>query len=213
MASCKIKPFKCLYCKNWEQPKKEQSISEKCTPCKQVSKKCKKGSGLYYQIALKQKEGGVYLSGDELAETTLSSNKECIVFDYHNVTDLFTPEEFVQLVKPFIDNYKIFILSYVGSTSKTRIEADEDIRKIMISLPKLQGFLCFRRGDTSQPGNKGGFIKSLKSKNTTFFDDSEDHISAGKDALASSFLVPVDKGNDESKDFIRDNLNNFHLKN
>ena len=123
-----------------------------CRLCKQVSKKCGKGSGQYYRIADGAKDAGTYLSGDELADVGAAVGRKALVFDFHNVVDRFTPEEFAEMIKPFADNHALFVLSYVGSTTRTRVEADADIRARMVLVPGLQGYLCFRRSDKVEQG-------------------------------------------------------------
>ena len=165
-----------------------------CRLCKQVSKKCKKGSGQYYRIADGAADAGTYLSGDELADAGAAVGRKALVFDYHNVVDRFTPEEFAELTKPFVASHALFVLSYVGSTTWTRVEADADIRARMVLVPGLQGYLCFRRSKTVEPGNKGGFIRALGAANVWFFDDSPDHVESGKAAGADCLLVSKEDG-------------------
>jgi len=184
--------LKCEFCKSGENVQ-EQERWTVCQNCKQVSKKCRKGSGLYYQIAdpvAGVGAAGVYVTGDQLPDVAKSMGRRALVFDFHNVADRFRPEEFADLVAPFVGSYSLYVLSYVGSTTPTRVEADADIRAMMALVPELRGWLCFRRSEAVEPGNKGGFIRALGATSVCFFDDSEDHVKSGKAAGADSVLVP-----------------------
>lgn len=55
-------------------------------------------------------------------------------------------------MKPFADSHALFVLSYVGSTTRTRVEADADIRARIVLVPGLQGYLCFRQSDKVEQG-------------------------------------------------------------
>lgn len=163
-----------------------------CQNCKQVSKKCKKGSGVYYRIADPRTgvgAAGVYVTGDQLPDVAKSVGRDAIVFDFHNVADRFAPDEFAKLVAPFVKTHTLHVLSYVGSTTPTRVEADADIQARMALVPELHGWLCFRRSEVVEAGNKGGFIRALGASSVCFFDDSEDHVASGKAAGADSVLV------------------------
>lgn len=164
-----------------------------CRNCKQVSKKCCKGSGLYYRIAdPRAGEGvaGTYVTGDDLAGVAKSLERPAIVFDFHNVADWFRPKDFAELVAPFVGTHSLHVLSYVGSTTPMRVGADADIQARMALVPELQGWLCFRRSEVAEAGNKGGFIRALGAMSVCFFDDSEDHVASGAAAGADSVRVP-----------------------
>jgi len=187
--------LKCEFCKSGENVQ-ELARWTVCQPCKQVSKKCRKGSGLYYQIADPTAgvgAAGVYVTGDQLPDVAKSRGRDALVFDLHNVADRFKPNlnEFAELVAPFVGSYSLHVLSFVGSTTPTRVEADADIQAMMALVPELQGWLCFRRSEAVEPGNKGGFIRALGATSVCFFDDSEDHVESGKAAGADSVLVPL----------------------
>lgn len=53
-----------------------------CQLCKQVSKKCGKGSGQYYRIADDAKDTGTHMSGDELADVGAAVGRKALVFDF-----------------------------------------------------------------------------------------------------------------------------------
>lgn len=182
----------CEFCKNGVDVEELKRCTV-CRNCKQVSKKCRKGSGLYYQIANPRAEEGVagaYVTGDELAGVAKSLGRPAIVFDFHNVADWFRPEEFAELVAPLVGSHSLHVLSYVGSTTPTRVGVDADIKARMALVPELQGWLCFHRSEVVEPGNKGGFIQALGATSVCFFDDSQDHVESGKAAGADSVLVP-----------------------
>lgn len=183
----------CEFCKSKEYVEELERWTV-CRSCKQVSKKCRKGSGLYYRIAdpgAGEGVAGVYVTGDDLSDLAKSVGRPALVFDLHNVVDRFTPEEFAELVAPFVKSHSLHVLSYVGSTTSTRVDADADIQARMALVPELQGWLCFRRSESVEPGNKGGFIRALGASSVCFFDDSSDHVASGLAAGADSVLVPT----------------------
>jgi len=182
----------CEFCKSKENVEELKQWTV-CRSCKQVSKKCKKGSGLYYRIAdpgAGEGAAGVYVTGDDVPGVAKSVGRPALVFDYHNVADWFGPEEFAELVAPFVRSHSLHVLSYVGSTTPTRVGADADIQARMAVVPELQGWLCFRRSEAAEAGNKGGFIRALGATSVCFFDDSSDHVASGRAAGADSVQVP-----------------------
>lgn len=193
MSAAPAAALTCEFCKSKENVEELERWTA-CRSCKQVSKKCRKGSGLYYQIADPTAgvgAAGVYVTGDQLPDVAKSVGRPALVFDFHNVTDRFTPEKFAELVAPFVKSHSLHVLSYVGSTTSTRVGADADIQARMALVPELQGWLCFRRSEAVEPGNKGGFIRALGASGVCFFDDSSDHVASGLAAGADSVLVPT----------------------
>lgn len=152
-----------------------------CHTCRSVSKKCKKASGLYYDVAL-----GTYVEGDAIRHP----DGKAMVFDLHNVADVFELTEFAELVRPLFDHYVwIGLLSFVGSTTPIRTEADKDIKQRMALIPGLHGYLCFRRNEHALPGTKGGFIQSLDAQHVVFFDDGADHVASAIEAGAVAHFI------------------------
>lgn len=168
----------CRFCPS----RKDVNEKEICVHCRRVSKACKKGTGIYYNVKTK-----TYVQGDELNEPN-----PCIIFDLHGVADLFTLQEFIQLVQPL--QSKVYLLSYVGSTTNTRLGACQWMEDLIKLAPHVNAFLCFARKDSPAPGNKGGFIQSLGSPDVTFLDDGKDHIEAAKN-VSKAHLVPSDGKN------------------
>ena len=153
-----------------------------CRTCTQLSKKCSKGEGLYYHVLNRQ-----YVAGDQ---PDLSVGK-LLVLDLHNVTDQVPPAELdAVLAETKVD--KVVVLSFVGTTTDTRVEADTQIREIVAAIKSkpIDGYLCFKRGDHVRPGNKGGFIAASGASQVYFLDDSSDHIAAGTAAGAMCTQIP-----------------------
>lgn len=161
-----------------------KTVNEKgiCDQCRRLSKTCRKGTGIFYNVKTKS-----YVDGDSLIESS-----PCIIFDLHGVADLFTVDEFSNLIKPIL-NRKVYILSYVGSTTNTRLEACEWLEKLLQISPNVKPYLCFYRKNVMATGNKGGFISMLSCPNVIFLDDSEDHFMSAA-SLSTAYLVPEEGG-------------------
>jgi hypothetical protein len=159
-----------------------------CKACRQVSKRCKKETGLYYNVESKN-----YVHGDTLRPRNVPEGR-AVVFDLHNVADQFDPEDFVKLIRPLVDKYEwVAVLSFVGSTTKTRLDADAQIKKMMYLLPEIKGYLCFARKEAADAGTKGGFIRALNVAECWFYDDSSDHIASATAAGAHATLIHMDR--------------------
>jgi hypothetical protein len=149
----------CTFCKTSEgEPWKEFIV---CNTCKKVSKKASKGEGVYFDVF-----NSKYITGDDIPGFS-----DVTILDLHGVADLLTPEE--------MPEGNIIILSYVGSTTNTRITAHDDImsRKDTIK----GGYLCFKKGPTLHTGNKGHFIMKMCNNGgncTLFVDDSEENCAS-----------------------------------
>lgn len=99
------------------------------------------------------------------------------------------------MVRPLMDKCQwVGVLSYVGSTTSTRIGADRDIYELQRLVPGLHGYLCFRRDERASPGSKGGFIQSLGMEEVHFYDDGKDHVDSGTAAGANAVLVSKNRG-------------------
>ena len=160
-------------CKQWEA----------CHACRSVSKKCKKGSGLYYNVVSHEYESEISM---------VSGN--AVVFDLHNVVDRFEPKEFVDQIASayLLANYTVYVLSYVGSTTGTRLGAQEFMEEIRQHCEDISCYLCFRRDEKATPGSKGGFIAQLNAESVVFFDDGEDHVKSATAAGAKATLINKD---------------------
>jgi hypothetical protein len=150
-----------------------------------MSKKCKLEEGTYYSV-----NDGVYVSGSELNIASTGSKR--VVLDLHGVTDLFTTNEFIGLMSKKPDDCNVTILSYVGTTTSTRIAAHHQILELAEGTG-VKGYLCFARSDEPKPGNKGGFVGAMCNvSDITFADDSEDHVEAVSKTGANA--VHIDPG-------------------
>lgn len=164
---------KVVPCKQWEA----------CHACRGVSKKCKKGSGVYYNV----------VSHEYQSEVPMVSGNAA-VFDLHNVVDRYEPKEFVDRIasKYLVANYTVYVLSYVGSTTNTRLEAQEYMEEIQQHCEHINCYLCFHRDDKATPGSKGGFITQLNAESVVFFDDGDDHVRSAEAAGAKAILIDKD---------------------
>jgi hypothetical protein len=181
--------MKCDFCP-CDEKVNDNGRFKACHQCRSVSKKCKKNTGTYYNV-----KSCHYDHGDTIRPRTEGDKDgRAVVFDLHNVADAFTIPEFVNLVSPLIDQYEwVGILSFVGSTTQTRKDADGYIKLLMARCPKLKGYLCFRRNETAFPGTKGGFITCLNAAEVHFFDDGEDHIVSAEAAGVTATLISRDE--------------------
>lgn len=149
-----------------------------CWQCRSVSKKSKK-EPLFYNI----------LEGKYVDAPTPRAPR-ALVLDLHNVCDRFEPKEMAELAAPLAaKGWHVLVLSYVGSTTNTRLGAQDYAAEMHQHLPALDAYLCFQRGEGVLPSNKGGFIAALGAAETQFLDDGEDHIASGKAAGAVAHLV------------------------
>lgn len=165
----------CSFCRISEGvPWKEFSL---CNTCKKLSKKISKSEGIYYDV-LNTK----YITGDEIPGFSNAT-----ILDLHGVADLLTPEE--------LPKGNIIILSYVGTTTQTRITAHNDI---MLFKDTIEGgYLCFRKEPTLHTGNKGHFIMKMCNNGGScklFVDDSEDNCSSVLHAEEVLFLDHEEAG-------------------
>ena len=183
----------------------------KCTKCAQVSKKCRKGDGIYYSI-----DDACYLTGTELAAHFADKTKPAVdasgteveakaparqvLLDCHGVLDLFEPDEFKEILSSLPAGTKVAVLSFVGSTTGTRVSAHQQILKYGVP-----GYLCFARSDTPSPGSKGGFVQSTGVK-LSFADDSTDHVASVKATGSVALHVSSGMALHQRKKAIRDFL-------
>lgn len=173
----------CSFCSSTDRVHVKENYNA-CYSCRSVSKKCKKNTGLYFDI-----KTNTYIEGSELGGV----GGRAVIFDLHNVADSMTPNQFCKLVTPLTETFFVCILSYVGSTTETRKDATRYINELMMLVPKLKGYLCFRRDDRASPGSKGGFISCLSSSEVHFFDDSYDHVQSARAAKAKVVQIEVNQ--------------------
>lgn len=161
-----------------------------CRDCRMVQKLASKNCGVYYDA-----KHGKYVSGDNIHERYHGQESDVqssfLVLDLHNVVDLLTPNELADATAPLRQFNNIIILSFVGTTTETRIQAQKDMVLYRELIPDLDTYLCFKRGDAPAPGNKGHFIAMMQPASSIhFLDDHEDHIKAGLAAGATVHHVP-----------------------
>jgi hypothetical protein len=119
----------------------------------------------------------------------VSATNNLLFMDFHNVVDLFKPEEYNKEVA-FKSNP--CIISYVGLKSETRISAAKDIKKYNAD----HRFLCFVKDSNPKFGTKGGLAAVLNKLpgfkgNLMLVDDDRRKNGAGFEASGNKFkLVP-----------------------
>jgi hypothetical protein len=119
----------------------------------------------------------------------VSASNNLLFMDFHNVVDLFTPDEYNNAVA-FKSNP--CIISYVGLKSETRISAAKDIKKYNADYR----FLCFVKDSKPKFGTKGGLAAVLNDLpgfegNLMLVDDDRRKNGAGFEASGNKFtLVP-----------------------
>ena len=165
-----------------------------CRVCLKVQKQLKHDSGIYFDVLAR-----AYRTGDEVRAQFPTLNCRKLVLDLHGVTDLLSVPDFAQLTSSAlaagVDH--VVLLSYVGTTTQTRIEAqaamEQYVREVTAGNQLLvSAFVCFHRGGTVEPSNKGHFVQMLHAPSVLFFDDSTDHVSAAQSAGADAHLVTTE---------------------
>lgn len=150
----------------------------RCEKCRTLSKECRKGTGLFFNV-----QDHTLHSGDHLS-LPLSPGR-VLVLDLHGVVDLLPPEQLRAAVK-----VPAIILSFVGSTTDRRIEAHQYIKSVL-GENIHDGWMCFHKRNTALPGTKGGFMKCLTAQGFTpvLFDDSLDNCQSAADAGCEFRLI------------------------
>ena len=169
----------------------------RCSTCKRLSKDARKGTGLYFLV-----DELSYTPGRTLAKyiSSLPSSK-ALVIDLEKTLNLLSPSEFADYTTKLQERgWTIVILSYVGTTTATRVAAHQEILGYTADFRVL----CFRRGDMLNPGNKGYLLGLLRNFFTEliFLDDSEDHVTSG-------LLAKADARQIQSKESLEEQLSNL----
>jgi hypothetical protein len=124
-----------------------------------------------------------------------------MVCDLHNVTDLFSYEEFNNITKNF--NVPVIVLSFIPIKSETR----KRTQPIINEYNSYKTFMCFSKAYTPAPGTKGRFIQNIFSnsniKNVFLLDDNNMNCVSGKKAGGTSILIPNTRKSDKSKEEIK----------
>ena len=112
-----------------------------------------------------------------------------MVCDLHKVTDLFTYDEFNDIVENF--DVPVVILSYIVKKSMTRYHT----QPIINNYKSFKSFMCFEKRYTPFPGTKGKFISNILSntniKNVFLLDDSDKNCISARKAGGKSILIPT----------------------
>jgi hypothetical protein len=182
----------CVFCKSEDDVQgvlPELSDSEEpaalnmCAGCRGVSGRCREEplfwdcGGMTYVDAPPQPDGST-----------------AVVLDLHNVVDTFLDggdyeAEIVGLINALDKVTSVYLLSYVGAGTSTRLRADEMIRGLMAKCPKLRGYLSFVRSGKAGPSTKGGFIALLGKCRVVFLDDSKSHLKSAAAVGAECYKI------------------------
>ena len=151
----------------------------RCETCRTMCNKCHTDSGIYFNV-----DSSCYVTGEELHDVIKADGKKVVIFDFHKVLDTIDPEIYNGLYAKRTSTDTIYvILSYVGSTTKTRIGAQEDMIKYKANFH----FTCFRKKMTAELGTKGHLMKMLDTEDATLLDDNHKNcacaINAGHKAI------------------------------
>ena len=178
----------CQFCGSQTDVQQKSKFAA-CRVCLKVQKRLKHDSGVYFDVLAR-----AYRTGDEVRAQFATPTCRRLVLDLHGVTDLLSMPDFAQLTDSAlaagVDH--VVLLSYVGTTTQTRIEAQTAMEQYVREVghqPLVSAFVCFHRGDTVEPSNKGHFVQMLHAPSVLFFDDSTDHVSAAQNAGADAHHV------------------------
>jgi hypothetical protein len=117
------------------------------------------------------------------AEEFIKGRPAVIRIDLHNVLDLI--DDHTKSVVS--DSSKMVGCSYVGTTTRTRVDAHEDFKRRILSGQLGWGVLVFKRGKHGkpdahtfqEPGSKAWFNRHLPfDEHAIFLDDSNDHVNS-----------------------------------
>ena len=133
-----------------------------------------------------------------------------MVCDLHNVTDLFTYEEFNNITKRF--NVPVIVLSFIPIKSETR----RDTQPIINNYNSYKTFMCFSKAYTPVAGTKGRFIQNILSniniKNVFLLDDNHMNCISSKKGGGLSLLIPTTKYSDKSTEEIKSIIEDYMRK-
>ena len=133
-----------------------------------------------------------------------------MVCDLHNVTDLFTYEEFNNITKNF--NIPVIVLSFIPLKSETR----KNTQPIINNYNSYKTFMCFSKAYTPAPGTKGRFIQNILSntniKNVFLLDDNHMNCVSSKKGGGLSLLIPTTRGSDKSIEEIKRIIEDYMRK-
>lgn len=137
-----------------------------CQRCKRLGKEKSKADSVFFDV-----DNCKYVNAQELH----FASAPWLVVDLHKTADLLTVQEFNNAVKG--RNVKLLMLSYVGTTTQTRLHAQEQLR----SMDADRRFLCFRKDDQRLVGTKGHFMEAAGfAPGTVLLDDGMVNINAVK---------------------------------
>lgn len=133
-----------------------------------------------------------------------------MVCDLHNVTDLFSYEEFNNITKDF--NVPVIVLSFIPLKSETR----KNTQPIINNYNSYKTFMCFNKAYSPVSGTKGRFIQNILSnkniKNVFLLDDNHMNCVSSKKGGGHSLLIPTTRGSDKSKVEIKKIIEDYMRK-
>lgn len=195
-----IQPLICSFCLNKKKELKDfRGEYLICNICEQIYQLSRTDDSVYYHVATKQYFKGNDFTldlgnySDTIKET---GDNRILILDFHKVCDLYKPEDLKDLLNRV--SIPIFILSYVGPTSKIRILTHQNILKY-----DYDSIFCFVKNKKALPGTKGHFMLMLKQQGyePILLDDSPENIKSAKSANCSGHLI---KSTDDMKTVIRE---------
>lgn len=176
----------CQFCHSTDDVQQKTKFVA-CRRCLTLQKHMKRDTGLFYDVMNRR-----YMSGIDVQADFADCNK-LLVLDLHGVTDLLSKPVFAEMAaKMDARDIRIILLSYVGTTTQTRTDAQLDMIEYILQLPcNVRAFTCFHRGEKVELSNKGHFVQMLLKPDATihFFDDSLDHVSAARAAGVTAHHV------------------------
>ena len=194
-----IQPLICSFCLNERKVKDFRDEYLICNICEQIYQLSRIDDSVYYHVATKQ-----YFKGNDFTLDLGSYNdtiketgdNRILILDFHKVCDLYKPEDLKDLLNRV--SIPIFILSYVGPTSKIRILTHQNILKY-----DYDSIFCFVKNKKALPGTKGHFMLMLKQQGyePILLDDSPENIKSAKSANCSGHLI---KSTDDIDNVIRE---------
>lgn len=182
-----IQPLICSFCLNERKVKDFRDEYLICNICEQIYQLSRTDDSVYYHVATKQ-----YFKGNDFT-LDLGNNSNTIknpgdnrilILDFHKVCDLYEPEGLKDLLEGV--SIPIFILSYVGPTSKIRILTHQNILEY-----DYDSIFCFVKNKKALPGTKGHFMLKLKQQGyePILLDDSPENIKSAIDAKCTGHII------------------------
>ena len=179
---------------------KKDTIMYRCKVCRDIN------TDVFFDTRNK-----IYLSDKELQDKfkNIHSFKKriidtVIVCDLHNVTDLFSSEQFNNIIKNF--KIPVIILSFLGINTVMR----KKTQKMINDYNSDMTFMCFKKAYSNKPGTKGRFISNIlsnnKIKNVILLDDKEINCLSANKGGGRCLLIPTTTNSSKSIEEIKSQI-------